>query len=84
MRKLYLLNHYSDFSSSRTHNLVSSRRIFLRCLFSCLVYCFIYVLLVYLYILLRIAIRSRESEYQVGEVLGNLEFKASCALDHFS
>jgi hypothetical protein len=38
-----------------------------------------------MYVLLRIAVRSREKlEDQVGEVRGNLECKASCALDHFS
>jgi hypothetical protein len=65
-RKLYLLNRNSDFSGSQTCALVASRRIFLRYLFSCLVYCYFYVLLVYLYVLLRIAVRSRESEDQVG------------------
>jgi hypothetical protein len=29
-------------------------------------YCYFYVLLVYLYVLLRIAVRSRESEDQLG------------------
>jgi hypothetical protein len=36
-RKLYLLNHNSEFSGSRTYVLVVARTIFLRSLFSCLV-----------------------------------------------
>jgi hypothetical protein len=41
-----------------------------------------YVLLIYLYVLLRIAVRSRESEGQLGT--WDLKSKASSALDHFS
>jgi hypothetical protein len=37
---------------------------------------------VYLYVSLRIAVRSRESEDQLGT--RNLKSKASCALDHSS
>jgi hypothetical protein len=65
-RKPYLFKRNSDFSHSRNHALVTSCRIFLHCLFSCLVYCYFYVILVYLYVFLRIAVRSRESEDQVG------------------
>jgi hypothetical protein len=41
-----------------------------------------YVLLVYLYVLLRVAVRSRESQDQLGT--WDLMSKASCALDHSS
>jgi hypothetical protein len=46
------------------------------------VYCYFYEIIVYLYVLLRIAVRSRESEDQLGT--WDLKSKASCALDHFS
>jgi hypothetical protein len=41
-----------------------------------------YVLVVYFYVLLRVAVRSRESEDQLGT--WNLKSKVSCAIDHFS
>jgi hypothetical protein len=56
-------------------------RILLCVLFTCLVYCYFYMILAYLYVLLRIAVRSRESEEQVGT--WNLKSQASCALVHF-
>jgi hypothetical protein len=37
--KLYLLNRKSDFSGSRTHGLVATRRLLLYSLFLCLVWC---------------------------------------------
>jgi hypothetical protein len=83
-KKSYPFNRGSNFSGSRTYDLVVAHRIFLHCLFSCLVYYFVYVLLVYLYVLLPVAVRSRVTRRPIWWSTWNLKSKASCALDNSS